>query len=355
MKKVESAMKYYNANTRDNRVGDCVKRAISLGLGMTYDEVSAKLNAIKRKLNLSAYNDNRVFSALLSSLGYSRIRISGPDYPSLTEFAEAHPTGTYILGVTDKNPERGCNHMVTIINGDIYDSWDSHRTTVLFYYEITHDPVSMPEEVDISEYIDAINEGVDVYLKKLNAKNKWGEFFLLGTTRYNKYTAEVQVKVKFNDYAVSVDTTLEYGNRTMRKDITAKISPRGVDDAGLAQLIKSINQRIYDWWWMIADDLKGAEYAKTAEHNPTLYSGDVAKLRKLPEWVRPLVTYMELGDGRKYGGGYNYYLEIKALPDDPRAARTGGGSVTFYADTMAELKEDLEDYHTSFKRFGYDY
>lgn len=65
MQKVAGALKRYNANANDKRVGDCVKRALSLALGMTYNEISSKLNQYRTKLGLSSYTDSRVHMALI--------------------------------------------------------------------------------------------------------------------------------------------------------------------------------------------------------------------------------------------------------------------------------------------------
>lgn len=342
MQKVAGALKRYNANANDKRVGDCVKRALSLALGMTYNEISSKLNQYRTKLGLSSYTDSRVHMALMHDLGYVPVRSS--EYPLLEEFADQHPTGTYVLGVTDKDPSRGSNHLVTVINGDIYDSWDSTKTKVVYYYEITHDPVTLPEAVDIADYQDQINAGVAEYLKKLSAKNEWANFELVSSIRYDRYTAELTIRVDYTDAAMALRRLMRLRTDYSFKDVVAKISPRGLDDTGLAKLVKSINQRIYDWWWTVADTLKGLQYARDGKSNPK-FRGDWGLLRKLPEWVRPFVTYIRY-DANTYG--YKYQLYMEPLPEDPYAH---GKELSFQEDTLSELKADLQYYQQSYKQY----
>ena len=87
--KILADLKYYNANTRDARVGDCVKRALAVAFRMDYDKVSAELNAIKRSMNRSQYNVRPVFGKFLSTRGVTFIRLSEP-WPSVDEFSKQH-------------------------------------------------------------------------------------------------------------------------------------------------------------------------------------------------------------------------------------------------------------------------
>ena len=46
------------------------------------------------------------------------------------QFSYDHPEGEYILGTG--------NHVVTVINGDYYDTWDSGNEIPIYYFERTY-------------------------------------------------------------------------------------------------------------------------------------------------------------------------------------------------------------------------
>lgn len=74
-------------------------------------------------------NSDPVWGAYLRSRGFSRSVIpnSCPDCYTIADFAENHPRGEYVLG-TGK-------HAVAVVDGVIYDTWDSSREIPIFYYE----------------------------------------------------------------------------------------------------------------------------------------------------------------------------------------------------------------------------
>ena len=73
----------------------------------------------------------------------------------------------------------------------------------------------------------------------------------------------------------------------------------------------------------------------------------------LPEWCRKYIKYVEYDPNLTFQND-KYEVTMKALPDDPYADKRGD-SVYFYADTLTELKRDLEYYRTDYARFNYEY
>ena len=72
---------------------------------------------------------------------------------------------------------------------------------------------------------------------------------------------------------------------------------------------------------------------------------------KFPEWCRKYITdFWDYGPSEQFD---RYYLELEALPDDPRGKRDN--RVRFRADTLRELRLDLEAYREDFSRLDYDY
>lgn len=116
----------FNNNPSGKRVGDCAVRAISKALGLIWEDAYIALVTEGFK-----YHDmpsaNYVWGMLLYRNGFNQYPMpSCPHCVSVSEFAKDHPEGTYVLG-TD-------SHVITLIDGDWYDSWDSSEETINFYW-----------------------------------------------------------------------------------------------------------------------------------------------------------------------------------------------------------------------------
>lgn len=119
---------YYNPNPiKNNRVGDCVVRAISKALDMSWEDVYVELT-IQGYMMGDLLSSNGVWSAYLKSKGFVRdiIPFECPDCYGLLEFANEHPEGTYVVGTG--------SHAVCVQNGIIYDAWDSSNEVPIYYF-----------------------------------------------------------------------------------------------------------------------------------------------------------------------------------------------------------------------------
>lgn len=110
--------KYYNANPREKLVGDCAVRAISLLMGETWDKIYTDLSATGFELK-DILSSNRVWGTYLNHNGYRRYIIPDtcPDCFTISDFCRDNPYGTFLLATG--------THVVTVIDGDYYDTWDS--------------------------------------------------------------------------------------------------------------------------------------------------------------------------------------------------------------------------------------
>jgi hypothetical protein len=73
-------------------------------------------------------SENDVWGTYLYNMGYDRYLIPNT-YPrcyTIRDFAYDHPRGEFIVGTG--------THVVAVINGDYYDSWDSGEEIPLFYW-----------------------------------------------------------------------------------------------------------------------------------------------------------------------------------------------------------------------------
>lgn len=114
----------YNPNPKDRRVGDCAIRACCKATGRTWNEVFLDLAdiAFRQKDVLSA---NMVWGEYLKNNGYIRHE---PDYRiEVFDFCAEHPRGIYVLGLD--------GHVITVVDGMYYDTWDSGEKNVLYYWE----------------------------------------------------------------------------------------------------------------------------------------------------------------------------------------------------------------------------
>lgn len=119
--------KYYNPNPFQQRTGDCVIRALSKILMLSWEHVYLDL-VIMGFLMGAMPSENEVWGAYLKQHGYRRYIIPDtcPACYTITDFTYDHPYGDYIVGTG--------THVVAVIDGNYYDSWDSGLEVPLFYW-----------------------------------------------------------------------------------------------------------------------------------------------------------------------------------------------------------------------------
>lgn len=124
--------KYYNAHPEGKRVGDCVKRAISLVANMDYHQVQLELNRYKKvtgaKTYNSDYNPHKYCEDILKMKKLSFPAQKGIARMSGRSFANSYPKGRYILNMA--------GHWTACVDGVIYDTWDCRDKCVYTAYEL---------------------------------------------------------------------------------------------------------------------------------------------------------------------------------------------------------------------------
>ena len=125
---------FKNVNTLKKNTGDCVIRAIATATGETWDKVYRELSeeAFKRA-EMPSWNP--VWWAYLERRGFKRhiIPDTCPDCYTVKDFCYDHPNGTYIVFIPQT--EQGVGHVVAVIDGDYYDTFDSGNLTPLVYWQ----------------------------------------------------------------------------------------------------------------------------------------------------------------------------------------------------------------------------
>ena len=119
----------YNPNPVSRNVGDCSIRALTVALGVDWENAFAMLstNAFQMADMMSS---NSVISSVLRQHGYRRSVIpnSCPDCYTIADFADDHPEGTYVVGTG--------THVVAVKDGEIWHSWDSsHEIPQYFWWK----------------------------------------------------------------------------------------------------------------------------------------------------------------------------------------------------------------------------
>ena len=118
----------YNPNPQGKRIGDCVVRAISRAIGRAWKETYAGICVQGYEL-CDMPSANRVWGAYLLEQGFRRYILPDtcPDCYTVEEFCREHPQGTYVLAIS--------GHVVCVVDGDWYDSWDSGQETPIYYWQ----------------------------------------------------------------------------------------------------------------------------------------------------------------------------------------------------------------------------
>ena len=117
----------YNPNPVGRFVGDCAVRAISVALNIDWDDAHELLSYNSRLMG-DMPNADSVWGAVLRQHGFRRKAIPNycPDCYSAADFCVDHPYGVFVLGFG--------NHVATVVDGDLYDSWDSSKLMPQFYW-----------------------------------------------------------------------------------------------------------------------------------------------------------------------------------------------------------------------------
>ena len=110
--------KHYNPNPTGRSVGDCAVRAVSKALDTDWETAYTMISDNGYNMGDMPSSDS-VWGAVLRQHGSYRRSIPNtcPNCYTVEEFCRDNPRGVYVLGFG--------GHVATVVNGDLYDSWDS--------------------------------------------------------------------------------------------------------------------------------------------------------------------------------------------------------------------------------------
>lgn len=120
----------YNPNPAQSRAGDCAVRAVAKALDTDWESAYAKI-AVNGFLMGDVISSNSVWGSVLRQNGFVREIIPNtcPDCYTLEEFAKDNNRGIFVVALP--------GHVATIIDGNIYDSWNSSKENPLYYWRKT--------------------------------------------------------------------------------------------------------------------------------------------------------------------------------------------------------------------------
>ena len=117
----------YNPNPAGRSVGDCAVRSVAKALDISWEKAFALIAANAFEM-ADMPSSNSVWGSVLRQNGYQRKAVDAEcaDCYTAEDFCTDHPRGTYVLGFG--------NHVATVRDGRLYDSWDSSHEIPQYYW-----------------------------------------------------------------------------------------------------------------------------------------------------------------------------------------------------------------------------
>lgn len=118
----------WNPHPLGKRVGDCTVRAVAKATMQSWEDAYSGM-ALEGFLLSDMPSANNVWGAYLRRKGFKRHMIPDtcPDCYTVEDFCNEHPKGVYVVAVS--------SHVLTVIDGNYYDSWDSGQENPIYYFE----------------------------------------------------------------------------------------------------------------------------------------------------------------------------------------------------------------------------
>ena len=121
------AFQFYNPNPAGRFVGDCTIRAICRLTDKDWDSVYAG-TAFHGFLRKDMPSGNSTWGSYLKRHGYVMDMIPNtcPDCYTVEDFCRDNPKGKFLLALD--------GHVVAVVDGDYYDTWDSGKSFPIYYW-----------------------------------------------------------------------------------------------------------------------------------------------------------------------------------------------------------------------------
>lgn len=118
---------YYEPNPVRTGAIDCAVRAVSKALNISWEEAYTMLTVNGFLMGNQPCADE-IWGSVLRQHGFVRHMLENtcPDCYSVENFCEDHPSGIHVV--------KSENHVATVVDGILYDSWRSGDKTAIYYW-----------------------------------------------------------------------------------------------------------------------------------------------------------------------------------------------------------------------------
>lgn len=120
-----------NLNPINRSVEDCSVRAVAKALNVDWETAFAMLCSNAFQMGDMPHS-NVVIASVLRQHGFNRKIIDNkcPNCFDIEEFCRNNPKGVFVLGTG--------SHVVTVIDGNYYDVWDSGKEIPIYYWYLSN-------------------------------------------------------------------------------------------------------------------------------------------------------------------------------------------------------------------------
>lgn len=122
--------RYFNANPKNRKGGDCVVRAVAAALGQSWEQTVREMTEVGIKCGF-VLNDKYTYDKYLQKKGFVKarqpVKADGTKYKGY-EFCKELAKGKRIVA------NIGTHHVVAIIDGKVHDIWNSDDGAIGNYW-----------------------------------------------------------------------------------------------------------------------------------------------------------------------------------------------------------------------------
>lgn len=342
----------YNANARGNSSPDCVARGLSLVFSMTYDNTLKELRQIQKDHHRDSYKTFVTIEEFIANHCSDKcIELKKSEYVPVGEFADTHPAGTYIILCGKHSANFSTEHLVTVIDGKIYDSWDSRDYFVKKYWSVSN--VTHEFKLNLEAEKETLREqamsDIDLFGRKFCEK-------------YNIPVDEVafqRMNFKYNVLRVHLVWKSSKTGKAYDFSFNLSYSLKMSIDEALKYTTTTIKTRLYDRFYTSskqdAEEYEAKKlFEESGETEQTMFYMDDREKRffnSLPAKIKPFVKYISIQSPGQYSDSVS--VRIKALPGDPR--RSTDPSFRFEGYDSAMVKDMIKRYLEKWERPYDDY
>ena len=118
----------WNPHPSKRQIGDCVIRALCKALDQPWEKIYIDL-MVEGFSRHNLPNADAIWGKYLIKNGFERKLIPDDEFEEYTveDFARDNPNGIFVVSMPG-------SHVVTIVDSDIYDTWDSRFEIPTYYF-----------------------------------------------------------------------------------------------------------------------------------------------------------------------------------------------------------------------------